>query len=92
MFKVNHGVPLPPAIQPERPRKYPFDTLEVGEMFFISHRGRNNMASQAWAQGKKLKRVFTTRLLFMRETKKGWVACEGTHIDGILGVGIWRSK
>lgn len=90
MLKPQRDVPVPKAIQPERPRKYPFETLEVGEMFFIPGRARNNMAAQAWTQGKKLKRVFTTRLLYMRETKKGWVPCDADHLDSMLGVGVWR--
>lgn len=91
MFKVQQDVPIPAAIQPERPHKYPFESLAVGEFFFIPHRERNNMASQAWAQGRKLDREFSTRLLFMRETKQGWVICDGVHSAAVLGIGIWRT-
>ena len=55
MRQVQEGVPLPPPKRVrQRPRsRYPFETLEVGEVFFVPHRPRNNLAPYVSTQGKR---------------------------------------
>lgn len=76
MFEVRSGIPLPAATREgfSKPSKYPFATMEVGDMFFVPA-AKKSFSSLASAAGKRLGRKFSTR-----------AATE----DGVEGIGCWR--
>lgn len=92
MHEVQDGVPIPKALRPvtNARRKYPLNTMEVGEMFFVPNRDTNNLTTHVSAVGRKLDRKFTTRLTTMRETDSGWQPCDAEAEGAVLGVGVWR--
>ena len=69
-----------------RPRKYPFDQLEVNDWFFLPGRTKNNLATHASITGKKLGKQFATRLLYVLDGKEVDASTE----DAVLGLGVWR--
>ena len=85
------GLPLPARRKPARPHRYPFDTMEVGEMFFVPE-GSKSVVNQASAVGKELGRKFATRVLYMRKKGRSWEVCTADMPDGQKGVGVWRTK
>ena len=97
MHQPMKNVPLPSAMASRtgsgRQRKYPFDTMEVGEMFFVPDREKNNLTTHASAVGRQLGRKFATRLTHMRPTgdeAAPWEPCGADDPDANLGVGVWR--
>jgi len=71
-------------------RKYPFDTLRVGDMFFVPDRNKNNLTSHASTVGSKLGRKFVTRLTTMTMTSDGWKSCSPDTKGAVRGIGVWR--
>lgn len=88
---VVQGLSLPARRKSLREYKYPFATMEVGEMFFIPEGGKG-VVNQASAAGKELGRKFATRVLFMRRKGRSWEVCTSDMPDGQQGVGVWRMK
>ena len=93
------NVPLPSSVASRtgggRARKYPLDTMEVGEMFFVPNRTKNNLTTHASAVGRKLKRKFATRLTYMKPTgdeNAPWTLCDADDPDATLGIGVWRKS
>lgn len=92
-FEICNKIPVPVAVrQKPVPRKYPFDELNVGEMFFIPNRTKNNISTHASTVGKLLKRKFATRLTYMVQKNHGWVLCSPDAKDAVQGIGVWRVK
>lgn len=93
MFEVRKDVPIPKAMSPKPParRKYPFETMGVGGMFFVPHKAKNTMAPHASSVGRKLGRKFVTRLTHMLEGPKGWEPCAASDAGAVLGIGVWRT-
>lgn len=80
MLEIQKGVEIPKStrvVAPSR-RKYPFETMEVGDMFFVAGKKRNTLSTHASTVGKKLKKKFITRMT--------------TDDDGNEGVGVWRTE
>lgn len=94
MYEPQKNIPMPRSIRtnPTARRKYPFEDLEVGGMFFVPGREKNTLSSHVSAVGAKLKRKFSTRLCYMIETKSGWKPAKQETASAILGVGVWRVK
>jgi hypothetical protein len=92
ILPVQKRVPVPKIIRPQggRARKYPFETMDVGEMFFIPNKIRNTMSTHASTVGKKLGKRFTTRLTTMVETSTGWKPCDPDYAGAVIGIGVWR--
>jgi len=92
MHEVQKDVPIPKTIRTAPParRKYPFDKMEVGDMFFVPDKTKNTLATHASTTGKKLGRKFVTRLVFMKEGLDGWTPCEQDEEGAVQGVGVWR--
>ena len=88
-IKIVSGVPVPPRRKPLKTYKYPFDKMEVGDMFFVPEGGKP-LVNQTAVASKSLRRQFSTRTMYMRETKQGWKVCEPDAPDGRKGVGVWR--
>lgn len=76
MFEVRSNIPMPAATREgfSKPSKYPFATMEVGDMFFVPG-AKKSFSSLASAAGKRLSRKFSTRV----------VTDNGTE-----GIGCWR--
>lgn len=92
MYEVQKNVPLPKADRSNQPRKlkYPFEDMEVGDMFFVPNKTKNTLAIYASHQSRKLKRKFSTRLTYMVHLDEGWVPCEADDLGAVQGVGVWR--
>ena len=94
MFKINK-VEKPKAVRVGfggSVSKYPFLQLEVGDMFFVPGKEKNNMSSYVSGQSKKLGRNFSTQLCWMRDvTGEGdWETAKAGDEGAVLGVGVWR--
>lgn len=94
MLKISKNIPIPKAIRPASPsrRKYPFDELEIGDMFFVQDRPKNNLTTHASTVGRKLGRKFETRLCVMHQLRNGtWEPCDASHPKANLGIGVFRT-
>lgn len=95
MLETQKALPIPkvargPQRKP-RPRRYPFDTMEIDDMFFVENRNRNNLKSYASEQGRALGRRFKTRFLFARKDATGkWIFCASSDKGAVPGIMIWR--
>lgn len=76
MFDVRKDIPLPATVREgfAKPSKYPFATMEVGDMFFVPT-AKKSFSSLASAAGKRLSRKFSTRAV---------------TDNGVEGIGCWR--
>lgn len=94
MREIQKNVPVPKTIRPNKAprRKYPFDTMEVGDMFFEPNRKTNTLITYVSVVGKRLGRTFTTRLCYMVDTPDGWEMCEKDDEGAVLGIGVWRTE
>lgn len=92
MYEITKNVPIPKADRPVPPAKrvYPFEDMDVGDMFFVPTKGKNNIAIYASRVGRKLGRKFSTRRLHMVELDDGWVPCEPDDMGSVQGIGVWR--
>lgn len=92
MHKIQKNVKVPKALRPRLTsrRKYPFEEMDIGDMFFVPDKKRNTLATHASTVGRDLKRKFTTRLLYMKQTNGHWDPCDATDKGATLGVGVWR--
>jgi hypothetical protein len=103
MLPISSGIPKPSSsvynIVNSR-RKYPFDQLDVGDMFFLAERAKNNISTLASITGKKLGMTFSTRLLYMKWTDHApshanplgvsWQPATAETENAVLGIGVWR--
>lgn len=94
MLAIQKAVPLAKVarIGTSLRRKYPFEELEVGEMFFDPDHKKNKLTTHASATGKKLGRKFKTRLCYMVDCDGLWTLAEEGDEGAVLGVGVWRTK
>ena len=90
MLDVQEGIPLPPKKRRRVRLKYPFESMEVGEFFFVPHKPTNNMAPYVSSVGKRLGKKFYTRHVHMKRTLAGWEPCADDTKGAVLGVGVWR--
>lgn len=76
MFEIRKDVPMPATVREgfAKPSKYPFGTMEVGDMFFVPA-AKKSFSSLASAAGKRLGRKFSTRAV---------------TDEGVEGIGCWR--
>lgn len=95
MLAVISDIPIPKkargAILAPKPRKYPFEQMEVGQMFFVPNKQKNTMNTYFSNAGKKLGRKFSTRLIYMRPEGDVWAMCEATDEGAVRGIGVWRT-
>lgn len=86
------GAALPKPAYNGRKTRYPFETMEVGDMFFLPDRTTNSFATYVSLQGRKLNRRFRTRFMHMhRDTPEAaWQECEKDAPGACQGVGVWR--
>ena len=95
MFGITRNIPVPGQLRREYVprRKYPFEVMEVGDMFFVPYRTKNNLSTHVSNVSKALKRKYTTRMTYMRELSPGeWEPVEKGEAGAVLGIGIWRVR
>lgn len=92
MYEVRKNVPQPKVtrVAPAQRRKYPFEDMDVGDMFFVPHKTKNTLATHVSTVGKKLDRKFTTRLITMVRSEDGWELCDPAVKGAVMGIGVWR--
>lgn len=91
MYDVVKDVPLPPIRRnKKRVRKYPFETMAVGEMFFVPTKTRNLLTTQASAATAELGFKFSTRTVTMKQVGTDWVMCDVSEPEAVAGIGVWR--
>jgi hypothetical protein len=82
MYTVDKGVPLPTGINDKgRPGLYPWDSMEVGDSFFVPGKTRKQFATQASAAGRRLGLKFVVRKDIVGDTLAHQVA----------GIRVWRA-
>lgn len=94
MLPITSGVTIPSTIRAIGTvrRKYPFNKLEVGDMFFVPERAKNNLSTGANLAGKQLGMKFLTRLLYMVLIDERWLSATAETEDAVLGIGVWRTE
>ena len=92
MLTIQKGVPIPKKARIAPRTKYPFEDMEVGDMFFVPGKVRNTLSTHASTVGKALERKFRTQLCWMTESFEGWKVCEKDVKGAVLGIGVWRDK
>lgn len=94
MYTVQKHVPIPKPQRrtPGSRRKYPLDTMAIGEMFFVPHKVTNSISTHIAASGAALGRKFITRLTYMTQTKRGWKAATPETEGAVQGIGVWRTE
>lgn len=94
MYTVIKDVPIPSVDRSNQPRKvkYPFEAMDVGDMFFVPNKTKNTMAIYASFQSRKLGRKFSTRLTHMVHLDDGWVPCAPDDMGAVQGIGVWRTE
>ncbi len=96
MYAIQKNIPIPAPIAGPRAtgrRKYPFEQLDVGDMFFVPERTKNRLTTHASTVGKQLGRSFRTRLLYMTADEAGnWVPATKDTPGAVIGIGVWRDE
>lgn len=94
MLEIIRNVEMPKRLRKSSPkaRKYPFDEMAPGDMFFVENAVKNTLSSLALQAGKRLGCTFSTRMTYMAKTDFGWVPCTSIDDGAVLGIGVWRDK
>lgn len=96
MLPVMSDIPLPKRARAGmalRPRKYPFERMMVGQMFFIAGKTRNTLSTYFANVGKRLTMKFSSRMVHMRKGDDGvWTLCEASDDGAVRGLGVWRTE
>ena len=71
-------------------RRYPYEQLGVGDMFFVPNRPRNNLMPHTSLMGSRLGRKFSTRHVYMRKVDAKWVPCNDGDPGAVLGIAVYR--
>jgi hypothetical protein len=92
MLKIKKRVPLPAPQRPQRSRKYPFDDMAVGDMFFVPGGSAKSVASYASRIGSRIRKKFNTRQVIAVHRSDGWKIVEDdSNPTAVRGVGVWRT-
>lgn len=95
MFQLQRNIPKPGTIRPNargRRKKYPFESMAVGDMFFVPGKQKNTLGTHVTMVSKQLGRQFSTRLCYMRKDAGKWSLCESADEGATLGIGVWRDS
>lgn len=92
MYAIQKNVPQPklsrsPVVSR---RKYPFEDMEVSDMFFVPNKDKNTLTTHASTVGKKLNRKFKTRMVHMHRQDDEWEFCEADTKGAVQGIAVWR--
>ena len=93
-FKVKAGVKLPTVEETKNrtPRKYPFDTVKVGEIFFVPDKTADKFSTYAARQAKLLGRKFRSQTIVMRQDLQTneWELCKSGAPGAKRGTAVTR--
>jgi hypothetical protein len=94
MLKIKKRVPMPEPRRPQRKRKYPFESMAVGDMFFVPGGSAKSVSSYASLIGAKLEKKFNTRQVFAIHRSDGWQVVDdpSDHPKAVEGIGVWRKQ
>lgn len=94
MFTITKQIPIPVARRDDAVRrKYPFEAMEVGDMFFVPYKTKNTLYTHASNVGKTTGKKFATRMTQMLPTEAGgWAQAKPNTKGAVRGVGVWRMK
>lgn len=98
LLAVQKGVPMPAIKRPgaTRRRKYPIDTMAVGDMFFEPGRSSRGLSAYICRIAKGLTAKFSTRSCWMRKVRVGdvwkWKECAPGDKGAVQGAGVWRTE
>lgn len=92
MYTIQKNVPQPKIVRSSAVsrRKYPFDDMEVSDMFFVPHKDKNTLTTHASTVGKKLGRKFKTRVVHMHKHDDEWYLCDADAKNAVRGIAVWR--
>ena len=95
-FKVKPGQTLPPPNRAPKAsvRKYPLDTMDIGDMIFVPDKEVKKFASYIGSQGRSLGFKFATQSATMRQDldTDEWEACKPDAPGAKKGVAIRRKS
>jgi hypothetical protein len=94
MFAVQKNIPIPKVNHAPKTvrRKYPFEDMDVGDMFFVPEKTTSALGAHISNVAKKLGRRFSSRQTTMKETRGEWRPCDPDDKGAVVGVGVWRTK
>lgn len=95
MLPIRRNVPMPKIegrVPPPPRRKYPFDQMEIGDMFFVPNKKKNTISTHISTEGNSRGMKLATRLCHMRQTEAGWEPANEGEPGAVQGVGVWRQK
>lgn len=91
MHKIQEGVPIPKVTRSgARRRKYPFEDMSIGAMFFAPGKNASSLVTHVSKVGSELGRKFTVRSCAMRQVDGDWHPCDPGADGAIEGTGVWR--
>ena len=60
-FTIEKGIPVPKMTGAGRKTKYPFESMQVGDSFFVKDGTVKTLSRSCGTYGKRLERKFTSR-------------------------------
>lgn len=81
MYDVSSGVAIPAPARGSRSSKYPFATMDVGDMFYVVDAPKA-FAGQVSAAGRRLGRKFVTRRVTLTDGPQGKVLVQDGKLFG----------
>ena len=95
MLQLQRNVPPPAAPQRQTidgRRKYPFETMQVNDFFFVAGKRRNSIRTYFATAGKKHGITLKSQLIHARKDDDGqWKMCDADAPGAKVGVGVWRT-
>lgn len=94
-YRVKKGVKLPePAKAGGARTKYPFKTMDVGELIFIPDKTSRQLSAYVAQRGRELQRKFRTQKAVMRQDLQSneWEPCKPGAAGARNGVAICRIR
>lgn len=93
MYEVQDGVPIPEinrAPQGAR-RKYPIETMKIGDMFFVEGRSSKSVSAYISRISKDVTGKFSARHCWMAKDGDGkWQLSTQDAAEAKEGTGVWR--
>lgn len=93
MFSVQSGVPLPQIDRAPKGgrRKYPLETMKVGDMFFVPGKSTRPISAYISRETKDLPGKFSARHCWMIPQADGkWKLAKEGDKGAQEGTGVWR--
>lgn len=90
MHKLETRQAAIPKVRRPRASHYPFETMAVGDFFFVPGGRPGTLYVTTSRAGSRLGRRFRTRYVPAREILEGWEVCAPEDDGAVWGVGVWR--